>query len=862
LPKTRVFALAKELNLETKVLMALLAEQGIQGLTPASQIDDDAAAKARAGVRQHAEAAAGRTDAERAVSAQVRMAPGALALAQAKSRAAARAAEAAPPADFLEELAPPAQTVEPEAVTVEEPTAPAVTEEARPARPERPRPERPERPAAGARPERGERPTVGARPERGERPTAGARPERGERPTSGARPERGERPTSGARTDRSGARTDRGGARPDRGTRPDRGERPRRRGKDDEEGAAEDTGAPTVHASDREASRAREAEKKRELEAELAVDEDQELRRLEEELHRLERDEKRGAGLIALEELTPEEREEERRRGREALVKPIPERAKRPTGERSPTAIDVPPVVCVLGHVDHGKTTLLDAFRETRVTDSEFGGITQHIGASEVEHNGRRIVFLDTPGHAAFTAMRARGALITDIAILVVAADDGVMPQTIEAINHVRSAGVPIIVAMNKMDVPGANVDRLKQQLAVQNLQPEDWGGSTVVVPVSALKREGLSDVLDMIFLVAEAELGDLWGDPAAPFAGVVVEAELDASRGPVATVLVRNGSLKVGDILVCGSAFGRVRRINDWRGKMIKDEVGPGRAVQLIGLSGVPESGEIVEKASSQKVAREIAAERSQAIREDRLASTDRASLSELFRQFQEGAPKELNIVLKADVWGSLQAMRQALYELNEELEEVEVNIIHDAVGDVSESDVLLAVASEAIVLGFHVDADTQARAMADNEGVDIRTFNVIYEAIDEIRAAMHGMLDPIFEDRMLGRAEVLQIFRISRVGVIAGCLVTEGRVERGAEMRVSRDGEVIYEGRIDSLKHVAEDVRSIDVGSECGIATPDFRGWKAGDTIECHKQVEIPRRLPAARDARPSSVGAGSMS
>ncbi|MBM3499394.1 MAG: translation initiation factor IF-2, partial [Armatimonadetes bacterium] len=283
---------------------------------------------------------------------------------------------------------------------------------------------------------------------------------------------------------------------------------------------------------------------------------------------------------------------------------------------------------------------------------------------------------------------------------------------------------------------------------------------------------------------------------------------------------------------------------------------------VEIIGLSGVPESGEVVEKASSLKVAREIASERKEAIRDDRLAASDRTSLSELFRQFQEGAPKELNVVLKADVWGSLQAMRQALYELNEELDEVEVNVIHDAVGEVSESDVLLAVAADAIVLGFHVEADPQARAMADNENVDVRTFNVIYEAIDEIRAAMHGMLDPIFEDRTLGHAEVLQTFRISRVGVIAGCLVTEGRIERGAEMRVYRENELIYQGRIDSLKHVAEDVRSIDVGSECGIATPDFRGWKIGDTIECHRQVEIPRRLPAARDARPSSVGAGDRS
>jgi len=774
LPKTRVFALAKELHLESKALVALLGEMGLTGLTPASVIEDDVAAKAREAVRQHAEAAASRTDAERAVSAQARMAPGALALAQAKSRAAARAVEAAPQVDFFGDLAPPAEAV-PVAPSAEAPAAAPTVVEERPRRPARPKPEKPTR---------------------------------------------------------------------------------RRKPRDEEE--APEEAAPGPPTSDREAARAREAEKRREHEAEIAEDEDEELRRLEEELERLEREEARGAGLIALERLTPEEREEERRRGRDVLVKPIPERAKRPTGERSETAVNVPPVVCVLGHVDHGKTTLLDALRETNVTEGEFGGITQHIGASEVEHGARKVVFLDTPGHSAFTAMRARGALITDIAILVVAADDGIMPQTVEAINHARSAGVPIIVALNKTDTLGANPDRVRQQLAEQGLVPEDWGGDTVIVPVSALKREGLSDLMDMIFLVAEAELGDLWGDPTAPFAGVVVEAQLDASRGPVATVLVRNGSLKVGDIVICGAAYGRVRRLNDWRGKTIKEDVGPGRPVEIIGLSGVPESGEIVEKASSLKVARELAAEREEAIREDRLSMSGRTTLSELFRQFQEGAPKELNVVLKADVWGSLQAMRQALYELNEELEEVEVNIIHSAVGEVSESDVLLAVAAEAIVLGFHVDADAQARTLAENEGVDVRTFNVIYEAIDEIRAAMHGMLEPIYEDRVLGRAEVLQTFRISRIGVVAGCIVSEGRIERGADMRVLREEELIYEGRIESLKHVAEDVSSVDVGTECGIATSDYRGWKIGDIIEAHRQVEIPRRMPSPRDARPSSVAA----
>jgi translation initiation factor IF-2 len=771
LSKTRVFNLAKELNLESRELVRLLGELGISGLIPPSALDDETAARAREGVRKHAAAAASRTDAERAVSATARMAPGALALAQAASRAQAKAAEPAE-ADFLDDLVAPA--VEPPPAQPAAPALAPAAKEERPSRPSRPKPER-----------------------------------------------------------------------------------PRKSRRDEEEAEAP---PPVLPSSDRDAARARDAEKRREHEVEVEEDEEAELRRLEDELARLEREEQLSAGMIALEALTPEEREEERRRGRDDLVKPIPERAKRPTGERSPTAITVPPVVCVLGHVDHGKTTLLDAFRDTNFTDGEFGGITQHIGASEVEHNGRRVVFLDTPGHAAFTAMRARGAQVTDIAILIVAADDGVMPQTLEALNHARSAGVPIIVALNKIDAPGANIDRVKQQLAEQNLLAEDWGGGTVVVPVSALKREGLGDLLDMIFLVAEAELGDLWGDPEAPFAGVVVEAELDPSRGPVATILVRNGSTKVGDVVISGAAFGRVRRINDWRGKMLKEAVGPGHAVQLIGLSGVPESGDIVEKASSVKAARDMAGEHEEALRRDRLADSTRSTLKDIYRQFQEGAPKELNIVMKADVWGSQQAMRQALYELNEELDEVEVKVIHEGVGEISESDVLLAVAARAVVLGFHVEADPQARAMAENEGVDIRTFNVIYEAIDEIRAAMHGMLEPIYEERILGRAEVLQTFRISRVGVVAGCLVTEGRIERGADMRVFRDGETVYAGRLESLKHVTEDVSQVDVGTECGIATPAFRGWKAGDTIECHRLVEIPRRLAAPRDARPTSVGAGS--
>ncbi|MGQ9732810.1 MAG: translation initiation factor IF-2 [Candidatus Zipacnadales bacterium] len=776
MPKTRLYALARELKLETKALIVLLGELGFSGLTAASTLEDGVVAKAREIVAQRAEAAASRTDAERAVGAQVRMLPGAFALAEATSRAAAARATQ-PVVEVSPAEAPPVETVAPETATVEVVTAgtevpETVTDE-----------------------------TVVVEP-----------------------------------------------------PKPPKEKKPRKRREPLREEVEEVALPATREKAEREAERLREQEEQ----AERDREEEEELRRLEEELARLEREEQRSAGLIALEHLTPEEREEERRRGRDELVRPLPVRARRPTGERTPTAVDVPPVVCVLGHVDHGKTTLLDALRQTNVTESEFGGITQHIGASEVTYGGRTVVFLDTPGHAAFTAMRARGALITDIAVLLVAADDGVMPQTIEALNHARSAGVPIIVALNKIDLPNADPERVKQQLAEQGLVPEEWGGEAIIVPVSALRKEGLQDLIEMIFLVAETELGDLWGDPEAPFAGVVIEAQLDASRGPVATVLVRNGSVKVGDVLICGTAHGRVRRLNDWRGKQVQ-QMGPGHPVEIIGLSDVPESGEVCEVASSLKTARQIALERQAAIREDRIAATSHSAFSELFRQLQKQGPKELNVVLKADVWGSLQAMRQALYELGEELEEIDVNIIHSAVGEISESDVLLAMAAEALVLGFHVEADPQARAIADNEGVNIRTFNVIYEAIDEIRAAMYGMLEPIYEDRVLGRAEVLQTFRISRVGIVAGCLVTEGYIERGAEMRVFRDGELIYEGRIDSLRHLQDAVPRIDAGNECGIATLEWRGWKEGDIIEVHKQVEVPRKLPSSKDTRTSSIGVG---
>lgn len=537
-----------------------------------------------------------------------------------------------------------------------------------------------------------------------------------------------------------------------------------------------------------------------------------------------------------LAELNLDEEEEE-----EEVFATLPEEAQRPSGQRPPNAIDVPPVVSVLGHVDHGKTTLLDALRETDVVATEAGGITQHIGASEIMAGDKPIVFIDTPGHAAFTAMRARGGQVADIVVLVVAADDGVMPQTAEAIGHAKAAGVPIIVAINKIDMPGADPNRIKQQLLEYELVAEEFGGDTIMVEVSALKKQGLDNLLEMILLLAEVQ--ELWADPDAPFAGVVVEAGRDESRGPVATILVRNGEIKVGDVVICGTAYGRVRRLNDWRGKSVKS-MGPGHPVEVIGLSDVPEAGEIMTVVEDIKQARLIAEEREQAKRIAGLEGSGRASLKDLYRELGELAVKDLNVVLKADVSGSVQVMEAQLRQLNRRLDEVEINIIHSGVGDVNESDVLLAVASNAIILGFHVDVTEAAARTAEAEHVEIRTYDIIYEALDDIQRAMLGMLEPVYEEKTVGHARVLQLFRISRVGVIAGCVVTDGYAQRGAKMVVRRGREVVFEGVLRSLKRFDDEARRVDAPNECGISTPEFRGWEEGDEIEFIAEVEVPRQ------------------
>ncbi len=526
----------------------------------------------------------------------------------------------------------------------------------------------------------------------------------------------------------------------------------------------------------------------------------------------------------------------------EEVLAPLPEVAQRASGERPDNAVDVPPVVAVLGHVDHGKTTLLDGIRDTDVVSTESGGITQHIGASEIQVGERSIVFLDTPGHAAFTAMRARGGQVADIVVLIIAADDGVMPQTVEAIGHARAADVPIVVAINKVDMPGANPDQVKQQLLEHELVAEEWGGDAVIVPISALNRENIDELLEMILLVAEVQ--ELWADSDAEFAGVVVEAGMDESRGPVATILVRNGRIAVGDVLVCGSAQGRVRQLSDWHGKSVK-EMGPGHPVEVVGLSAVPEAGELMVKADSVKEARGLTAARLEQERLAALEGSARASLRDLYRELGELAVKDLNLVLKADVSGSVQALEQSLKQLDRQLEEVEINIVHTGVGDVAESDVLLAVASEAIILGFHVGVSSPATRLAEDEHVEIRTYDVIYEALEDIQAAMLGMLEPIYEEVSVGRAEVRQIFRISRVGVIAGCAITNGRAERGAKMIVRRAGEVVFEGTLESLRHFDRNVSTLEAPNDCGIATSEFRGWEEGDEIEIIAQVEVPRTV-----------------
>ncbi|HCJ56256.1 MAG TPA: translation initiation factor IF-2, partial [Clostridiaceae bacterium] len=498
-----------------------------------------------------------------------------------------------------------------------------------------------------------------------------------------------------------------------------------------------------------------------------------------------------------------------------------------------------PPVVTIMGHVDHGKTSLLDAVRQTNVIATEAGGITQHIGAYTVNIEGKKIAFLDTPGHEAFTAMRARGAKVTDIAILVVAADDGVMPQTIEAINHAKAANVTIIVAINKIDKPGANPDRVKQELTEHGLLSEDWGGDTICVPVSAKKKIGIENLLEMVLLVAEMQ--ELKANPNRKAKGTVIEAKLDKSRGPIATVLVQNGTLNVGDFFIVGTTYGKVRTMTDDKGKAVK-KAGPSTPVEITGLSEVPDAGDIFMIVADEKVSRQISDKRKEKYRQEHLQSNQRISLDDLFSQIQAGKVKELNLIVKADVQGSVEALKQSLERLSND--EVKIKAIHGGVGAITETDVMFASASNAIIIGFNVRPQAAAVTLSEKDKVDMRLYRVIYDAIEDIESAMKGMLEPEYKEVVLGHAEVRAIFKASSIGTIAGCYVTDGKINRNNEVRVVRDGVVTHEGKISSLKRFKDDAKEVNTGFECGISLEKFNDVKEGDVIESFTMEAVPRK------------------
>jgi translation initiation factor IF-2 len=503
---------------------------------------------------------------------------------------------------------------------------------------------------------------------------------------------------------------------------------------------------------------------------------------------------------------------------------------------------DRPPVVTIMGHVDHGKTSLLDAIRETEVAAGEAGGITQHIGAYQVHHADKTVTFLDTPGHAAFTAMRARGAKVTDIAVVVVAADDGVMPQTKEAIDHARAADVPILIAVNKIDKEGAQPDRVRNELAADGLTPEDWGGETVYCDVSAKTHEGLDNLLDMILLVSELE--ELGANPDAPASGTVVESQLDPGRGPVVTILVQRGTLRVGDALVAGPQWGRVRAMQDFTGTRV-DAAGPGMPVEVLGFDGVCDAGEFVRAVENDRRARQLAGERANRLKTEALARRQarKVSLEEVFSRVQEGEIKELNIVLKADVAGSLEALQDEIAKVPQE--QVAINIIHSQTGGINESDVMLAAASEAIIIGFNVRPLADARRAAEREGVDIRTYSVIYKITEDLRNAMEGLLEAVEVEEILGEAEVKQTFKASKVGRIAGCVVNEGRVARDANVRLIREGTVIWNGKLGSLRRFKDNVQEVEEGQECGVVLEGYADVKEGDVLEFFQTKQVEQTL-----------------
>jgi translation initiation factor IF-2 len=499
-----------------------------------------------------------------------------------------------------------------------------------------------------------------------------------------------------------------------------------------------------------------------------------------------------------------------------------------------------PPVVTIMGHVDHGKTMLLDSIRKTNVVGGEAGGITQHIGAYNVQLENGKVVFIDTPGHEAFTAMRARGAQVTDVVVLVVAADDGMMPQTKEAIDHARAANVPIVVAINKIDKPTANPEKVKKDLADYSLVPEQWGGNTLFTEVSAKQKTGIKELLDLILL--QAEILELKANPEKPARGVIIEAKLDKGRGPVATLLVQEGTLKTGDVFIAGSHYGRVRAMLDENGKKI-EEACPSTPVEVVGFADVPEAGEMFIVVSEERMAKQISLYRQEKIREKELSKLSKVSLEELYDKIKKGEVKELNVIIKADVQGSIEAVKEALKKLSTDI--VKVNILHDAVGGITETDVNLASASNAIIIGFNVRPGQKAQALAEQEHVDVRTYSVIYDAITDIKKALEGLLEPTYKEHLLGRAQVIQVFTIRKVGTVAGSLVVDGKVVKGSHARLLRDSAIIYKGRISSLKRFKDDVKDCPNGLECGIGIENFNDIKLGDIIESYEIEEVQPQL-----------------
>ena len=890
--KIRVHDLAKELGMESKELVDILKSKNIEAKSQ-STLDDDVAAQ----IRKEAAGRKGAEKKEEKAAEKDGAAPKkknlAFVVRPQNSKNSSRIQGSRPaqrPARPGQQGARPAQGTRPG----QQGTRPA--QGARPAgegRPAGERPVRAERPAQSARPAgegrpAGENRPAGERPGRGERPAQGNRPS-GEGRPSGDRPMRSDRP---ARSDRSqGGRSFGEGrqGRPDRGERGGRDQRPGGSGPrgDRRDSRREDMGTPIVEQQKSQRNKAKDKERdnrKKEYRDEAFDGKGKKGRKQKQvaeakkpQQKQEEKKEEKIKQIVIPEVLTIKELADKMKVVPSVIVKKLFMQGKVVTVNQEidfdtaeeiamefevlcekEEVVDVieellkedeedeslmvkrPPVVCVMGHVDHGKTSLLDAIRHSNVTGREAGGITQHIGAYVVEINGEKITFLDTPGHEAFTAMRMRGANSTDIAILVVAADDGVMPQTVEAINHAKAAGIEIIVAINKIDKPSANIERVKQELTEYELIPEDWGGSTIFVPVSAHTKEGIPELLEMILLTAEVM--ELKANPNRSARGLVIEAELDKGKGSVATVLVQKGTLHVGDAIAAGSAHGRVRAMMDDKGRRVK-EAGPSQPVEILGLNDVPNAGEVFVGCESEKEARNFA---ETFIAQNKVKLLDetksRMSLDDLFNQIQEGNLKELNIVVKADVQGSVEAIKQSLLKLSND--EVVVKVIHGGVGAINESDVILASASNAIIIGFNVRPDATAKDIADREGVDLRLYRVIYNAIEDVEAAMKGMLDPVFEEKVLGHAEVRQTFKASGVGTIAGAYVKDGIFERNCSVRLIRDGIVVFDGPLASLKRFKDDVKEVRAGYECGFVFENYNDIKEGDEVEAYKMVETERK------------------